>query len=54
MPEDLHGHLIRRGLWPLHFPDLTRCDFYLWGSLKDILYKTNTHNLEQLKKQQPS
>jgi len=49
MSEGLHGHLIRRSLWPLHSPDLTCCDFYLWGSLKDIVYKTNPHNLEQLK-----
>jgi hypothetical protein len=28
-------------------PDLTPCDFYLWGSLKDTMYKTN-HTLEKL------
>ncbi|KAJ9575347.1 hypothetical protein L9F63_025702, partial [Diploptera punctata] len=28
---------------------LTVCDFYLWGSLKDKVYKTNPHTLEELK-----
>jgi hypothetical protein len=47
--KTLHGRVIRRGLWPLHSPDLTSCDSYLWGILKDKLYKTNPHTLEELK-----
>jgi hypothetical protein len=29
------------------FPDLTPCEFYLWGSLKYKAYKTNPHTLEE-------
>jgi hypothetical protein len=47
--ESLHGRVIRHGLWPLHSPDLTTCDFYLWGRLKDNLYKTNPNTLEDLR-----
>jgi hypothetical protein len=25
------------------------CDFYLWGSLKDRVYKTNPHALEEIR-----
>jgi hypothetical protein len=32
-----------------HLPDITLCDFYLWGSLKDKVYKTNPHTLEELR-----
>jgi hypothetical protein len=28
---------------------LTPCDFYLWGSLRDKVYKTNSHTLEELR-----
>jgi hypothetical protein len=37
-------HIIWWGLWPPppppRSPDLTPCDIYLWGSLKDKVYKT--------------
>lgn len=26
--------------WPARSPDLTVLDFYLWGRIKDFLYKT--------------
>jgi hypothetical protein len=26
--------IISWGLWPPRFPDLSVCDFYLWGTLK--------------------
>jgi hypothetical protein len=41
--------IISFGLWPPHSPDLTPCDFYLWGNLKDKVYKTNPHTLEKLR-----
>jgi hypothetical protein len=31
------------------FPDLTLCDFYLWGSLKDKAHKINPHTLHEFK-----
>jgi hypothetical protein len=31
------------GLWPAHSTDLMLCDFYLWGSLNDKVYKRKPH-----------
>ena len=28
-------HTESTGLWPPRSPDLSTCDFYLWGNLKD-------------------
>jgi hypothetical protein len=41
--------VISCGLWPPSSPDLTPCDFYLWGILQDKVYKTNPHTLEKLR-----
>jgi len=35
-------------LAPTFPPDLSPCDFYLRGRLKDKVYKTNPLNLEEL------
>ena len=40
---------ISKGLWPPRSPDLSSCDFYLWGTLKQKIYANNPHNLDQLK-----
>jgi hypothetical protein len=42
--------VISHGLWPPHSPDLMPCNFYLGESLKDKVYKTNPHILEELRK----
>ena len=41
----------RRGTieWPARSPDLTPLDFFLWGHLKSVIYKTQPLNLEDLK-----
>lgn len=36
--------------WPPRSPDLTPLDFYLWGTLKDRVYKTPVHNREELER----
>jgi hypothetical protein len=38
---------IRRGVWALHSPNLTPCDFFACESLKDKGYETNPHILEE-------
>ena len=40
----------RRGSheWPVRSPDLTPCDFFLWGWLKEQVYSTKPKNLEEL------
>lgn len=37
--------------WPARCPDLTPCDFYLWGHMKDLVYKAddNINSVEELK-----
>ena len=37
--------------WPPRSPDLTPCDFWLWGYLKDKVYRGNIRNLAELKNQ---
>lgn len=34
--------------WPARSPDLTPCDFFLWGWAKEKVYQTKPHTLEQL------
>jgi hypothetical protein len=36
-------------LWPACSPDFTLFNFYLWGKLKDKVYRTNPHSEEELK-----
>ena len=35
--------------WPARSPDLTPCDFFLWGYLKNIVYKERPATIEQLR-----
>ncbi len=35
--------------WPPRSPDLTPCDFWLWGHLKHLVYQKTYDNLEELK-----
>uniref|UniRef100_A0A915DSY7 Transposase n=1 Tax=Ditylenchus dipsaci TaxID=166011 RepID=A0A915DSY7_9BILA len=34
--------------WPPYSPDLTPCDFFLWGYLKSRIYRTQPANLYEL------
>ena len=46
------GHLVSlRGDvgWPPSSPDLTPCDFFLWGHVKSQVYQHRLANLEELK-----
>jgi hypothetical protein len=35
--------------WPPRSPDLSMCDFFLWGYIKSVVYRRKLHNLEELK-----
>lgn len=35
--------------WPARSPDLTPCDFFLWGFIKSRVYQTDPVNLNELK-----
>jgi hypothetical protein len=41
----------RRGAidWPARSPDLSPADFFLWGHLKEVVYRSNPRNLSNLK-----
>jgi len=50
--EMFPGHLISlRGDvgWPAQSPDLSPCDFFLWGYLKEKVFKHRPRSLEDLK-----
>ena len=36
--------------WPARSPDLTPCDFFLWGYIKSKVYETPVGSIEQLKR----
>jgi hypothetical protein len=35
--------------WPPRSPDLTMCDFFLWGYLKSVVYRKKLQNVQELK-----
>ena len=35
-------------LWPPRSPDLNPCDFFLWGHLKQLVYKTPVNTVQEL------
>jgi hypothetical protein len=42
LSEIFQGRIVSRGFlheWPPRSPDLTPCDFYLWGVIKDIAFR---------------
>jgi hypothetical protein len=52
LDDNFSGRWIgRRGptLWSSRSPDLTPCDFFLWGWAKEEVYKVNRKSLEELK-----
>lgn len=52
LTENLPGRWMGRDSpnlpWPANSPDLTPCDFFLWGYLKSLVYRTQPHNLDEL------
>lgn len=36
--------------WPPRFPDITPCDFFLWGYVKSNVYVDKPRNIQELKK----
>lgn len=49
--ENFPERWIGRGgpaLWPPRSPDLTPLDFFLWGTLKEIVYRRSPANRDQL------
>jgi hypothetical protein len=54
--ENLTGRWMGRGSpaspapfrWPPYSPDFTPCDFFLWGYVKSLVYRTEPANLNEL------
>jgi len=40
---------LAKGTWPARSPDLKSCDYFLWGYLKDRVYKPTPKTLDDLK-----
>jgi hypothetical protein len=34
--------------WPSYSPDFNQCDYFLWGFLKDSVYRSNSHVIQEL------
>jgi hypothetical protein len=49
MLSEFFGGRISQNLWHPRSPDLSPLDFYLWGFLKENMYKNNPHT-EELKR----
>jgi hypothetical protein len=35
--------------WPARFPDLSVCDYFIWGYLKSKVYLMKPYDIEELK-----
>lgn len=44
----IDDRIISTGLWPPRSPDLSVCDFHLWGNLKVRAYRNTTSTVEAL------
>ena len=49
MPQRWMGRGSPNMPWPPRSPDLTPCDFFLWGFVKSKVYKTQPTTIEELK-----
>ncbi|PSN41594.1 hypothetical protein C0J52_17612 [Blattella germanica] len=52
--DNLQGHWIGRRKhieFPPRSPDLTPIDFYLWGTVKDEVYRRKPRTLEELRQE---
>lgn len=51
LTEFFGERLISTGKWPARSPDLTPCDFFLWGYLKDKVYLNKPSSIDELKQE---
>jgi hypothetical protein len=47
--EVFEHRIISSRFWPTCSPNLNPCDFYLWGTVKQTVYRTTLHSIEELK-----
>ena len=49
LKEKFGQKFIPKEMWPPRSPDLSPCDYYLWGYLRTKVYSPTPNNLEELK-----
>lgn len=47
--EFFEDRIISTGRWPPRSPDLTPCDYFLWGHLKNKVYRNKPQTLDELR-----
>ena len=40
---------VSKNLWTPRSPDLTTCNYFLWGHLESMVYESNLHTIQELK-----
>lgn len=48
--DDWSGRGAPKWEWPPRSPDLTPCDFFLWGLIKELVYFVEITDIEQLRR----
>ncbi|GBM82910.1 hypothetical protein AVEN_230477-1 [Araneus ventricosus] len=48
---DYENHTESDMAWPPYSPDLTPCEFFLWGYLKDLVYRQTPQTIAELYQQ---
>lgn len=46
--EFYDDRLVSQGLWPARSPDLTPCDYFLFGHIKNNVFKNRLHTIDEL------
>ena len=54
LPQWVHDifseeRIVSKHLWPPRSPDLTTCDYFLWGQLKNTEYESNPRTIQEMK-----
>ena len=49
LTSKLSTKFISKSQWPPQSPDLSPCDFFLWGYLKSVVYNPLPKSIEELK-----
>jgi hypothetical protein len=48
LQEVFDDRIISTGMWPPRLPGFRVCDLYLWGNLKERVYRNTLHTAEPL------
>ena len=51
LKEKFGNRFVDKDLWPPRSPDLNPCDYFLWGYIKDEVYRKRPKTIEELKEE---